>query len=137
MLRTPRTDPSEPDSGTGLLPWMSDGKAGIGPRMKETRGGEPVLGQAGKPVPREAVLLTATPERLQPEAPYVVPKRPQASEVGGHGVVPKVATDDLPQPPSLVRNRIVHACSQRFLDGLELGPHAIAAGLAYQQEASL
>ena len=39
----PRTDPSEPNSGTRLLPRVSDGKAHTGPRMKDTRPGEELI----------------------------------------------------------------------------------------------
>jgi hypothetical protein len=38
----PRTDPSEPDSGTGLLPGVCDSEAHIWPGMKDARLREPV-----------------------------------------------------------------------------------------------
>jgi hypothetical protein len=36
-LSAPRTDPSEPNSGTRLLPRVSDGEARTRPRMKDMR----------------------------------------------------------------------------------------------------
>jgi hypothetical protein len=36
-----------------------------------------------------------------------------------------------------LRDGLMHALSQCVLDGFELGPHAVAVGLANQQEAAL
>jgi hypothetical protein len=44
-------------------------------------------------------------------------------------VVIEVADDDLLQPSSLLRNRLMHAPSQFLFDGLQLCLHAIPAGL--------
>src|ERR1700720_1327027 len=40
-----RTDPSEPNSGTRLLPRMSDGEADTWPRMEDSWQGEELVGQ--------------------------------------------------------------------------------------------
>src|SRR5882757_4426616 len=45
-----------------------------------------------------------------------------------------VADDDTPQPFPLFGNRLVHAPSQSLFDRLELRPHAVAPGLAFEQE---
>jgi hypothetical protein len=45
-----------------------DGEALIGPGMKDARSGKPVVGQFRHPIPREAVLLAAAPERPTPIA---------------------------------------------------------------------
>src|SRR5580658_9893367 len=37
LLSAPRTEPSKPNSGTRLLPWVSNGKAHTGPRMEDLR----------------------------------------------------------------------------------------------------
>jgi hypothetical protein len=67
LLGTPRTDPDEPDSSIRLLPWVFDGEALLGPGMKDTRRGKPAVGQFRHPIPREAILLAAPPERSTPE----------------------------------------------------------------------
>jgi hypothetical protein len=41
----PRTVPSEPNSGTRLLPRVSDGEAHTWPRMQDSRRGEELVGQ--------------------------------------------------------------------------------------------
>jgi hypothetical protein len=35
LTTAPRTDPGVPDSGTGLLSWVGDGKAGLRPRVED------------------------------------------------------------------------------------------------------
>src|SRR6266702_4568450 len=60
----PRTDPDEPDSSIRLLPWVSDGKALVGPGVKDARLGEPAGGHFRHAVPREAVLLHSPPQLL-------------------------------------------------------------------------
>ena len=70
-----RTDPDEPNSSIRLLPWVFDGKALIGPGMKDARSGKPVVGQFRHPLPREAVLLAAAPERSTPEVDHIMPER--------------------------------------------------------------
>ena len=74
MLDTPRTDPDEPNSSIRLLPWVFDGETLIGPRMKDAWSGKPVVGQFCHPIPREAVLLAAAPERSTPEVDHIVPE---------------------------------------------------------------
>ena len=98
------------------------------------RFGKPVVRQSGHPVPQEAVLLTATPERAQPKLGHVVPEGAQRATIGRHGVVVEHAVDNLPQPFPLNRDRLVHSPSQLILDLLELRPHAVAPGLALKRK---
>ena len=51
----PRTDPDRPDSSMRLLPWVCDGKALIGPGMKDTRRGEPSVGRFRHPTPLRGI----------------------------------------------------------------------------------
>jgi hypothetical protein len=62
----PRTDPGVPNSGTGLLPRVFDGETPIRPRMKDSRGRKPGIGDSSHSLPRHGVLLTAPPERAPP-----------------------------------------------------------------------
>ena len=56
MLSAPRTDPSEPNSGTRLLPRVSDGEAHARPGMKDLRLREKLVGQFRHPRPHHVVL---------------------------------------------------------------------------------
>src|SRR5262249_13317116 len=79
-------DPDEPNSSIRLLPWVFDGEALIGPGMKDAWRGKPVVGQFRHPIPREAVLLAAAPERSTPEVGHVMPERrerPTLSRLNG------------------------------------------------------
>src|SRR3954454_12835438 len=89
LLNAPRTDPSEPNSGTRLLPWVSDGKAHTRPGMKDPRSGEKFVDQLRHPRPHHVRLLTAPAEAAMPEnADMVVewaPWRTVCSRWGGGG----------------------------------------------------
>ncbi len=52
-------------------------------------------------------------------------------------MVGEVAAHHLAQPLSLLRNRFVHASPQFFLDGSQLGPHAVPARLPLKLEEAL
>ena len=75
MLSAPRTDPDGPNSGIRLLPRVFDVKAHVGPRVKDVRLGEPVIGELRHTLPCEAVFLAASPKRSSPEVGHVVPER--------------------------------------------------------------
>ena len=66
----------------------------------------------------------------------MVVERLQGTAVGRHGMVVVVAGDDLPQPPSLLGNGLVHPPSQFLLDLRELRLHSVAAGLPMDLEVS-
>ena len=72
MLGAPRTDPDRPDLGIRLLPRVFDVKAHVGPRVKDVRLGEPVVGELRHTLPCEAVFLAASPKRSKPEAQHIV-----------------------------------------------------------------
>jgi hypothetical protein len=74
FLSAPRTDPSEPNSSTRLLPRVFDGEALVGPGVEYARRREPVVGQFRHAIPCEAVLLAASPKRSTPEIGYIMPE---------------------------------------------------------------
>ena len=77
--------------------------------MKDPRFGEPVTCQLLCPPPREAILLAASPKRAHPQACDVVAEDTKNRPVGWDSMVAKVAGDDLLQPLSLFRDRLVPA----------------------------
>ena len=88
-----------------------------------------VISKLRDPFPGRLILLTATPERTQPEAFYSGPECQQGAEVCGHCVVRKEAGDNLLQPIALLGNRPMHLPSQLSFDLLEFRNHAITSGL--------
>jgi len=94
-------------------------------------------GQLLDALPRDAILLTAPPQRATPEADRVKPEGPECPKVRWHRVVGKKAGDDLPQPFPLLGDRLVHAPPQLPLDLLELCPHAVAPGPSLEKETAL
>ena len=107
--------------------------------MEDARGREKVGGQLLDALPRDAILLTAPPQRASPEADRVKPEGPECPKVRWHRVVGKKAGDDLPQPLPLLGDRLmlVHAPAQLPLDLLELCPHAVAPGPSLEKETAL
>ena len=95
-----------------------------------------VISKLRDPFPGRLILLTATPERTQPEAFYSGPECQQGAEVCGHCVVRKEAGDNLLQPIALLGNRPMHLPSQLSFDLLEFRSHAITSGLPMNEESS-
>jgi hypothetical protein len=101
IARYPRTDPSERNSCTGLPPWVSNGKALFGPRMKDSGFRKPGVGDLRDPCPRHAILLAAPPKRATPEISDVVAECTECLGVRGHRVVRKEVCDHLLEPSAL------------------------------------
>src|SRR6516164_11283739 len=72
-----------------------DGEALIGPGMKDARSGKPVVGQFRHPIPREAVLLGAAPERSTPEVGHIMPERRERPAICGYRIVSEMACHSL------------------------------------------
>ena len=72
--------------------------------------------------------MAATPERAPPQVGHVVPEHVQCPSIRRHGMIVEVAFDHIPQPLSLIRNRLVHAPPKFRFDHLELRPHAVCSG---------
>ena len=98
---------------------------------------EEVSGQLFHPLPREPVFLTAAPQRAQPNTPDMVTEGAECREIGRHGMIDKVAPNDLRQPEALIGDRLVHPPSQLLLDLREFCPHSVTPGLPLKQELTL
>src|SRR5215510_13792583 len=105
--------------------WVHDGEAPIRIRVKDSRLRYPVGGQSVHPLPREAILLAASPQRAQPDTRHTAVERFQRSAVGWHCVVGEEASDHLLDPSPLLGDWPMHSPSQLLLDLLERRPHAI------------
>src|SRR5215472_7853106 len=92
----PRTDPSERDYRTGLLPWVSGGKASVWVRVHVPDSGQPTGGQPAELRPRHPRLLAPAYERHHPEPPQLVNEVRDCLEVAGDGVVVEVALRHAP-----------------------------------------
>ena len=123
MLRTPRTDPGGRDSRTGLPPWVFDGEADAGPRMKDVGRWQEFCREFRHPVPGSVIALAALYERAPPEIDYIVPEGPEAFAVGRYRVIREVSANDLSQPLTLERDWFVHAPPQLFFDRSRPCPH--------------
>ena len=102
--------------------------------MTDTRWGKPVVRQFRHSIPSEAVLLAAPSKRSTPEVSDVMPERRERPAIRGYRIIGEVACYDLPQPASLIWDRLVHSLPQLSLDFLELRPHVVAPGLPLKLE---
>src|SRR5882724_6117843 len=132
--RAPRTEPYVRLSRIRLPPRVCDGEAIAWPRMEDDWFREPGVHQVRHPSPCEPILLAATPQRAPPEIGDMMPEHMQCMSVGWHCVVVEVATDNGPQPLSLLGDRLVHAPPQFRFDHLELRVHAVPPGLPFDLE---
>jgi hypothetical protein len=98
-----------PDSGIRLPPWVIDGKALIGPWMKDSGLREPGVSDPRDPFPSHAVLLAAAAKRALPEDRDVVSKRTECPRIRGHRVIRKEACHHGLELPALVGDGFVHA----------------------------
>src|SRR3954453_16326178 len=130
----PRTDPSGPNSGTRLPPWVSDGETFTRPGVKEVRSGEPGIGHLRHPRPCEPVFLAAPPQRAPPQVGHVVAEGHDGTAVRWHRMITKVAADHLPQPAPLDGDRLMHTPPQRVLDPPQGRPHAVGATVPLELE---
>ena len=89
------------DSRDGLPPWVSNGKALVGPGMKASGYRKLGVGDLRDPCPRHLVLLAPPPKRATPEVRYVVAKCAECPGVRGHRVVREEAYDHLLEPSPL------------------------------------
>jgi hypothetical protein len=102
--------------------------------MKDARLGKPVIDQLRHAIPCEPVFLTAPSKRASPEVGHMVPERRKRSAIGWDRVVGKVAGHDLPQPPPLFGDRLMHPAPKLRLNVLQLAQHAVAPGLPLKLE---
>jgi hypothetical protein len=115
----------------GLLRLSRYGRPLLGRRIKDARLGKPVIDHA---IPREPVFLTAPSKRASPEVSHMVSERRKGSTIGWDRIVGKVASHDLPQPPPLFGDRLMHPAPKLRLNVLQLAQHAVASGLRLKLE---
>src|SRR2546425_983785 len=104
-------DPSVPNSGTGLPPWMLDVEAFAGPGMKDPWAGKPIVDEMLDPGPRQVRSLATARKRAPPEVGDVKVEGQQCTTVSRHRVIRKEAHDrgGTRRPhvePSLVRQKL-------------------------------
>src|SRR6516165_2078417 len=116
---------------------MVNGKALVWPRMKNARSREPLVSKPHYRVPGDAILLAAATECPPPPLNDLIIELLQRVAVRRHGVVVKVALDDIAQPLAGFVDWPVPALPQPLGYRHQLRPHAVAPGLPFDQEASL
>jgi len=136
LLRAPRTDPCEPDSGTRLPPRVHNGKAPLGPRMKNARSGQPGLQEPRHPLPSSPRSLAPAHQCALPELSDAYPEDHQGPIIRRHRVVGIEAPDYLPQPCPLFRDRLVTPSLQFALHSLDRGLQPVASGPPQKLEAA-
>lgn len=136
IAERPRTAPYVPDSSIRLLPWVSDGKALVRSRMKDSGRRQPRISKFRHSLPCQVVLLTSTPKRSSPEIADIVAERAERPGIRRHSVVCEEPRDHCPQPSALFGDGVVHAATQFLLDLAKLRPHAVAPALALELEGS-
>src|SRR5713226_5994714 len=102
--------------------------------MKDTRFWEPFANQPLHPIPVELGPFAASGKYPIPAFGNLGPECHECSKVGRHRVEVEVASDDVPQPLPLYRNRLVHAPPHLLFDHLELRMHAVPTGLPFDLE---
>ena len=117
-----------------LLPRVCDGKALIGPGMKDTRFWKPLVNQPVHAVPVEIRSRAASGEHPMPAFDDLGPERHECTTVRRHRVVVEVATYDMTQPLPLNRDWLVHTPSHLLFDHPQLRLHAVAPGLPFDLE---
>jgi len=90
--------------------------------------------EPGHTGPLGAVLLAASPEPTPLEVHHMVSECNQTLGVGRYSVVVVVTANYPSQLYSLLRNGVVHASPQGFLDLVKLGPHSVSPSLPMKQE---
>src|SRR5262245_23284744 len=102
--------------------------------MKDGRLRKPVDRQLLHLPPDEGMSLAAAGQRPPPASDNLIAEARERSAVCRHRGIVEVAPDHLPQPFSLVRDRLMHAPSQLPLDGLPLRPRPVESGIPFEQE---
>ena len=106
-----------------------DGEPRVGPWVKDAWFGKIVLRQPLHPFERGEVFLAAPPERAPPELPNALAENPQRRVVRRHCEVVEEAVQNLAEPLSRLRDRLVPSLTQFLLHFAELRPHAVAPAL--------
>src|SRR3954467_4749903 len=127
-------DPSGPNSGSRLPPWVSDGEAFTRPGVKDVRSGEPGIGHLRHPPPCAPVFLAAPPQRAPPQVGHMVAEGHKGTAVRWHRMISKVAADPLRQPAPRGGDGRIQAPPQRVLAPPQRRPHAVGATVPLELE---
>ena len=136
MLAAPRTDPGVRCYRTGLLPWMIDEKPLFGPRMLDARIRQVTIGDYLHSRPCKPMLLSPSPDGVEPTIDQMVPERCDRPRAHRHGVVGQPATKHLGKPFALRLDAVVAGRLELFLDLSQLRPHPLASWRPSQHEAA-
>jgi hypothetical protein len=85
-------------------------------------------------VPGRTIPLASLHERASPEIDHRVPKGSEASAIGRYRVIREVSADDLLQPLTLERDRLVRAPLQILFDRSQPCAHPVPARLSLKLE---
>ena len=112
-----------------------DAKAAQRIGMTNAGKGQPALEQTPHSFPGHSTGLTAPTQHAIPEPPHLKPKQMQRRAVHGHTVIADVPTNDLAQPLTHLRNRVMHAAAQLGFDLVELCLQPLTHRLPQHREA--
>src|SRR5277367_2701442 len=132
----PRTDPGVRCYRTGLLPWMIDEKPLFGPRMLDARIRQVAIGDYLHSRPCKPMLLSPSPDGVEPTIDQMVPERCDRRRAHRHGVVGQPATKHLGKPFALRLDAAVAGRLELVLDLSQLRPHPLASWRPSQHEAA-
>src|ERR1039458_4261926 len=87
-----------------------------------------------EPLPAEACLLAPPPGRREPEPLHLVEEPPQARVIARDCEVVQMPSQHLFHPSTGFRDGVVHYHAQLYLDGQQLGSHALLDRFAPDDE---
>ena len=105
----PRTDPSERNYRTGLLPRVFGVKALVWMRMHDFERGNPQPDDRTEGLPVDASLLASATEHLEPVTNQIFSKRPHGFAISWHRMIPIVPEHHPLQPVANLGYGVMHA----------------------------
>ena len=112
---------------TGLLPRVIDEKPLFRPRMLDARIRQVAIGDYLHSRPCKPMLLSPSPDGVEPTIDQMVPERCDRRRAHRHGVVGQPATKHLGKPFALRLDAVVAGRLELFLDLSQLRPHPLAS----------
>ena len=104
----PRTDPSERNYRTGLLPRVFGVKALVWMRMHDFERGDPQADDWTEGLPVDAPLLASATKHLIPITNQVFSKRPHGFAISWYCMIPIVSEHHSPEPVADLGYGVVH-----------------------------
>src|SRR5262245_26438478 len=118
-----------------LPPWMGRGEACMWIRMQNAGQGNPAVKNRFQSIPRQHSRLTATTESKSPEPTQTLAKNTKPIRVTGNGIG-VVSDDNLLQPFTDGRHRLVHPIAQLGFNRSKLCDHPLLGRFAPDDEGS-